>query len=367
MIDIILIKNKYLYINQVLINKILTITKLLPGSHTSDILKILDFYFLLNQEYLPLLNENEIISYQINLQNLLKKVDKEIMLDLNNLEIKDLLYQLDYLIKLNYNSEDFFFDIFHNLETRMKKNLINPNYYYTILDIYFRCNFKKGEFLDFVNSKAIEDINRINISSLSNFMRILFSIDSKKIEILEKSEKIIVENLNNIDDISLSNIIFSYCNRDYPVTPLFSSLEEEIFVRLDKICKEKLYDLLIDVLYNFVYSGKSSKFITDIILNRILVDSRRIENLYNISVYKIFNVFKEKKIKYPMTKNFEYFLCVHIHEMDNSELNEIKNILLEINYQQSRFMKFFEECILLVDQNDKIDLVNKYLKENIIN
>jgi len=341
---------------------------LIPSASSDDVLSILAYFNLVIMEYSSLMTEVESKEFNIQLQKLLKTVEKEFMYEINKIEIKEILLILDNISRLGYDSKNFYSDVFHHIENMINANKVSPDYFYMVLDIYCRSNIQITKFVDFLIKKSIEAIPNINLENLSNLLRILFSIDQNKIEILDKAENFIIDNLDKINDNTLANFVFAYSNEEYKKIEIFSKFEEETFIRLDTICENKNFDSYIDLLYNFIYSKKSSSFIQNVMKEKLLAQPFKIDKLHSQSVLKLFNIFKALNIKYPITQYFEYFVCCSINQYNEEEMNELEEILIKLNYRGSKFYEeFFIKCKKENDPYSKMDIANNYIMQNISN
>lgn len=317
-------------------------------------------------EYSSLMTDEEFSAFNQELKKLLITIEKEIMLELNKIEIKQIFILLDNLTRLHYESKDFYSDVFIHFENLIKTNQLPADYFYMVLDIYSRTKSNKPEFIDLLIEKIPEAISNMNPENFSNFLRILFSIDSKKVKILTKeTENFIIDNLNKVDDVAFANFVFAFSNKEYQNREIFPKLEEEAFIRLDNMCLRNNYDSIIDILYNFIYSKKTSNFIHNVMKDKLFKDAYNIEKMHAQSALKIFNIFKELGVKYPNCNVFDYFLCVNAHEFDKDDLAELNDILLDLNYKGSKFYEhFFLKCIEIENPYERIDLANKFVMEN---
>lgn len=362
--EFLLYKHNFYFFCEILSKQISNIKKLIPSSNIQEIISVLAFFNVVLIEYSSLMTESEYKQFNKELNKLLKTIDIEVMLDLSRLDLKEIFMLLDNMTRLKYESKDFYSDIFYHFEKLIKENKIPPDYFYMLMDIYCRAQISKPEFIDLLIEKITESISNLKPENFSNFLRILLSLDCSKFEILEKSENYISDNLGKVDDISFANFVFSFCNQEYKKGDFFPKLEEEAFVRLNNMCKNKNYDSIIDILYNFIYSKKTTNFIQNIIKDKLLSEIYKIEKIHSQSVLKIYNIFKELNIKYPITSPFDYFICCNIHEFEEEDLKELNEILLYLNYKESKFHNFFLKCLEIKNPYERIDLANNYIMEN---
>jgi hypothetical protein len=311
------------------------------------------------------MTEDEFMEFEFQLKKLLHTVEKEVMLEINKIEIKEFFILLDNITRLRYDSKDFYSDVFDHFEKLIKSEKIPANYFYMLLDVYCR-TAHKPKFIDLLVHKIPQAIPDIKPENFSNFLRILFSIDNKKVQILSEAEGFIMDNLGKVDDVAFANFVFAFCNKEYKKSEIFAKLEEEAFVRFDNMCENNNYDSFIDILYNFIYSKKTTIFIHNIMKEKLLKDSFKIEKIHSQSALKIFNIFKELGVKYPVTSAFDYFLCVNAHEFVEDDLKELNGILVDLNYKGSQFYEqFFLKCLEIKNPYERIDLANRFVKENI--
>lgn len=370
MIDLFLVKHQYYDIFKVFITQINNIHKLIRSAEAEDMITILNYFNMFMTEYSNILSENERINFETNLQALLSTIGKEILSNINTIEVKSLLHLLNNMTRLNYESKDFYIDIFQAFEKRLLENKIIPDYFYLILDIYCRVGLDRKEFIDLIENKMIVCIftnpDGIKAHNFSNFLRILFSIDKTKIEILPQAQSFILNNLKKFDDYSFANIIFAYSNREYKESSdIYGKLEEELFVRLDKISQANEYDLLVDIFYNIVYSEKGSSFIINILKEKFIKEAGKIEKLHPQSTLKLYTVFGQIKLKYPMTKLYDYFICANISEFEDEELEQFDKILLDINYKDTKLYAIFHSMKNIQNPSERLDIANKFILENI--
>lgn len=316
-------------------------------------------------EYSSLMSESELTQFNFQLKKLLQTVEKEVMLEINKIELKEFLLLLDNITRLRYDSKDFYSDVFLHFENLINENKIPANYFYMLLDLYCRTHTSKPEFLSLLVAKAKAAIPNIKAENFSNFLRILFSLDSEKTEILFEAESFIAEQLGKVDDVAFANFVFAFCNKEYKKSEIFAKLEEEAFVRLDNMCANNNYDSFIDVFYNFIYSKKTTSFIHNVMRDKLLKEADRIEKIHSQSALKIFNIFKQLGVKYPVASKFDYFLCVNMHEFEEDDIKELYGILIDLNYKGSKFYEFFEKCYLEIkNPYERIDAANRFVMEN---